>query len=77
MASIFGWTPGRALEAATTRAARAIGREPQLGRLAPGYLADFVVLRGQPWNDIAALDTANIVAVVSRGRVVEGALPRG
>jgi imidazolonepropionase-like amidohydrolase len=77
MASIFGWTPGRALEAATTRAARAIGREPQLGRLAPGYLADFVVLRGQPWTDIAALDTANIVAVVSRGRVVEGALPLG
>jgi imidazolonepropionase-like amidohydrolase len=75
MASIFGWTPGRSLEAATSRAARAIGRETQVGRLAPGWLADFVVLRGRPWEDIAALDTANIVAVVSRGRVVEGALP--
>jgi imidazolonepropionase-like amidohydrolase len=77
MASIFGWTPERALEAATSRAARAIGRESHLGRLAPGHLADFVVLRGEPWTDIAALDTANIVAVVSRGRVVEGALPVG
>ncbi|WP_382310174.1 amidohydrolase family protein [Herbiconiux sp. UC225_62] len=77
MASIFGWAPERALEAGTSRAARAIGRESQLGRLAPGHLADFVVLRGEPWNDIAALDTANIVAVVSRGRVVAGALPVG
>ncbi|MCS5732286.1 metal-dependent hydrolase family protein [Herbiconiux daphne] len=75
MASIFGWTPGRALEAATTRAARAIGRETRVGRLTPGHLADFIVLRGRPWEQIDALDTANIVAVVSRGRVVQGELP--
>ncbi len=75
MASTFGWSASRALESATTRAALAIGRETQLGRLLPGFAADFVVLRGRPWLDITALDTANIVAVVSRGEVVAGALP--
>jgi imidazolonepropionase-like amidohydrolase len=75
MAATFGWPAPRALEAATSRAARVIGREAQLGRIATGHLADFVVLRGRPWRDIRDLDTGNIVAVVSRGRVVAGVLP--
>lgn len=75
MASIFGWTPARALESATSRAARALGASGTLGVLAPGAAADFVVLDGRPWEDIAELDVSRIVAVVSRGRVVAGALP--
>ncbi|MFB2554520.1 metal-dependent hydrolase family protein [Herbiconiux liangxiaofengii] len=75
MASTFGWTPERALEAATSRAARTLGAEGTLGVLAPGAAADFVVIDGHPWSDLATLDTARIVAVVSRGRVVAGALP--
>jgi imidazolonepropionase-like amidohydrolase len=74
MADIFGWTASRALEAATSRAASAIGRSQDLGRLQPGYLADFIVLDGRPWEDIEALTVDNIVAVVSRGRVVAGSL---
>ncbi|GAA2227658.1 amidohydrolase family protein [Herbiconiux moechotypicola] len=75
MAAVFGWTAERALQAATTRAASAIGRESSIGRLDTGHLADFVVLRGRPWERLDDLDTANIVAVVSRGRVVAGSLP--
>jgi imidazolonepropionase-like amidohydrolase len=75
MQELLGWTPARALVAATSDAARAIGR-PDLGRIAPGAAADFVVLRGRPWEDIAALTPANIVAVVSRGRLIAGALPQ-
>jgi imidazolonepropionase-like amidohydrolase len=75
MASIFGWTPARALESATSRAARTLGASGTLGVLAPGAAADFVVLDGRPWEDIAELDVSRIVAVVSRGRVVAGALP--
>ena len=76
MAAVLGYSPERALQAATSRAARVIGYEDSLGTLAEGYLADFVVMRGRPWEDSAALDVANIVAVVARGRVVFGELPR-
>jgi len=63
------------LRAGTSRAAAAIGRSTQLGRVAVGAAADFVLLRGRPWEDAAALDPDAIVAVVARGRVVAGALP--
>jgi len=75
MAATFGWSPARALQAATSRAAAAIGRAGTLGVLSPGAAADLVVLEGAPWTDLADLDVGRIVAVVSRGRVVHGALP--
>jgi imidazolonepropionase-like amidohydrolase len=75
MAEVFGWSAARALEAATSRAAGAIGRSHDLGRVAPGYLADLIVLERSPWDDIRSLRAENIVAVLSRGRVVAGALP--
>jgi imidazolonepropionase-like amidohydrolase len=73
MAAVFGWTAERALRAATSAAAAAIGR-PELGRVAVGAAADFVVVRGKPWQDIQDLSAERIVAVVSRGRVVAGSL---
>ncbi|QNE42923.1 amidohydrolase family protein [Frigoribacterium sp. NBH87] len=75
MGDVFGWSPERVLRAGTSRAAAAIGRSTQLGRVAVGAAADFVLLRGRPWEDAAALDPDAIVAVVARGRVVAGALP--
>jgi len=74
MARLFGWSAARALRSATSRAAVTVGR-PDLGRLAPGLPADFIVLGGRPWDTIEELDVDRIVAVVSRGRVVSGALP--
>jgi imidazolonepropionase-like amidohydrolase len=74
MATTFGWPAERALAAATSRAAAAIGRGSDLGRVAPGYLADLVVVEGRPWENIDALDVSAIRAVVSRGRVVVGSL---
>jgi imidazolonepropionase-like amidohydrolase len=76
MARVFSWSPERALQAATSHAAAALGRADRLGHVSVGAAADFVLLRGRPWLDLAALDPANIVAVVSRGRVVAGALPQ-
>lgn len=74
MAELFGWEPERALAAATSAAARAIGRD-DVGGVRPGAKADLVVLRRRPWEDLDALRVEEIVAVVSRGEVVAGALP--
>jgi imidazolonepropionase-like amidohydrolase len=74
MADVFGWSAERAMRAATSAAAAAIGM-PDLGRIRAGSPADFVVVRGKPWQNIADLDASRIVAVISRGRVVAGSLP--
>jgi imidazolonepropionase-like amidohydrolase len=46
-----------------------------VGTVGTGYGADFVVVRGRPWLDVADLRVDGIVAVVSRGAVVAGSLP--
>ena len=74
MAEVLGWSAARALEAATSRAADAIGRS-DLGRIVPGAKADLVIVDGKPWEDLDALRPERIVAVISRGRVVAGELP--
>jgi len=75
MSEVLGYSPTRALEAATSDAAAAIGLGESLGTLASGYAADFVVMRGRPWEDLKDLSTDNIVAVVCRGELVFGELP--
>jgi len=75
MQEVLGYDAERALQAATSRAAVVVGLGGSVGRIAPGYGADVVVMRGRPWLDLTDLRTENIVAVVSRGRVVAGELP--
>lgn len=75
MARMFGWTAERALRAATSDAADVLRMKDCIGTLAAGYGADLVVLRGRPWENIDDLRVENIVAVVSRGRLVHGDLP--
>src|SRR5690606_38563520 len=62
-----GMTPLEALRAATVNAARALGAQDSLGRVAPGMLADLVVLRADPSEDIR--NTQTIELVVRAGRV--------
>ena len=70
MTEVLGMDAPSALRAATSDAADAIGLP--VGRIAPGLGADFIVLRGRPWERIEDLSVANIVAVVSRGHVRRG-----
>jgi imidazolonepropionase-like amidohydrolase len=51
----FGMPPKDALKAATATAAAVLGRGKDLGRLAPGYVADLVALRGDPLADVSVL----------------------
>jgi imidazolonepropionase-like amidohydrolase len=47
-----GMTPEQALRTATTNAAELLGKEKELGAVAPGYLADLVAVEGDPLADI-------------------------
>lgn len=58
-----GLTPGQALLSATGDAARCMGVEGQLGTLRPGARADFVVLAGNPLEDIRKTRTIDAVWV--------------
>jgi imidazolonepropionase-like amidohydrolase len=60
-----GFTPLEALQTATLNPARFFNLENQLGAIEPGKLADIVLLRANPLNDIS--NTEKIAAVVSNG----------
>ena len=75
MVAAIGLDAAEAMVAATSRAARVVGLEGRVGRVAPGLGADLVVVRGRPWERIEDLRAENVVAVVSRGSVVAGSLP--
>ena len=47
-----GMTPEQALRTATTNAAELLGKENELGAVAPGYFADLVAVDGDPLADI-------------------------
>ena len=56
-----GMTPVQALLAATTVDATILGRKQDLGRIAPGALADLVAVPGDPIADITVLEHATFV----------------
>lgn len=60
-----GMTPEQALQTATTNAAALLGKEKELGAVAPGYLADLVAVEGDPLSDVSA--TVNGVNWVMKG----------
>src|SRR5690348_546323 len=47
-----GMTPEQSLRTATTNAAELLGKEKELGAVAPGYFADLVAVEGDPLADI-------------------------
>jgi len=57
--------PVEVLQAATSESARALGLEAETGRIAPGLSADFLVLEGDPLEDLSFLEDPEWV--VSRG----------
>ena len=64
-----GMTPEQALRTATTNAADLLGKEKELGSVAPGYFADLVAVEGDPLSDINVV-LNNVKWVMKDGAVV-------
>jgi imidazolonepropionase-like amidohydrolase len=65
----YGMTPQEALASATTVAAKTLGMENEIGKIAVGYSADMIAVDSNPLTDIKTLEKVQWVMV--RGRVVE------
>src|SRR4029077_13165350 len=63
----YGMSPGQALKAATITAATVLRKDKELGRIASGYLADLVAVKGDPLADISVIERPALV--VKDGRV--------
>jgi imidazolonepropionase-like amidohydrolase len=64
-----GMTPEQALQTASGNAAKLLGKENELGAVAPGYLADLVAVDGDPLTDINVV-LNNVKWVMTNGNVV-------
>jgi imidazolonepropionase-like amidohydrolase len=65
-----GMTPMQSLRAATVRSAELIERDHELGKLAPGFLADIIAVPGDPSEDITV--TQDVRFVMKDGNIYKG-----
>ncbi|MFJ8110910.1 amidohydrolase family protein [Streptomyces sp. NPDC096132] len=64
----FGFTPAEALRAATRYGGQIMGLEDELGLIRPGFLADLVLVDGDPLEEIALLqDRDRLTAIMKDG----------
>ena len=65
----LGYTPAEALVAATQLGGEIMGMGAELGRIKAGYLADLLLVRGDPTQNVAILqDKENLLAIVKDGK---------
>jgi imidazolonepropionase-like amidohydrolase len=65
----LGYTPTEALVAATKLGGEIMGMESELGQIKPGYLADLLLVSGDPTQNIAVLQSKeNLRAIMKDGR---------
>ncbi|HEX3677985.1 MAG TPA: amidohydrolase family protein [Sphingomicrobium sp.] len=64
----YGMTPMQSIEAATSEAAKALGKEGQVGSLAPGAFGDLIAVSGDPLADIRTLE--HVEGVIKGGTLV-------
>ncbi|WOK35633.1 amidohydrolase family protein [Sphingomonas sp. C3-2] len=65
----YGMTPMAAIQSATRSAAEALGREKDVGAIAPGRFADIVAVDGDPLTNIRLLEKISVV--IKGGEVVK------
>jgi imidazolonepropionase-like amidohydrolase len=65
----YGMTPVEAIQSATRNAAQALGRERDVGAIAPGRFGDLVAVVGDPTQDVSLL--ARVDTVIKGGKLVK------
>lgn len=76
MVKDLGFTPEQALAVGTAGNAQVLRQRDRVGELAPGRLADFIVVKGDPAADIGLLQRHGAIeAIYQGGRKVELSLP--
>ncbi len=74
----IGMTPQEALTAATAVAAEAAGLGHSVGRIAEGYSADLIAVKGDPTQDINAITNPEaVVLVMKEGEIIKNKLGTG
>jgi len=74
--SYLGYSPVEALRCATRYGYEAIGRGADLGLIRPGYIADVLLVAGDPTRDVKLLqDPTNLLCIIKDG-VIHKAPPR-
>ena len=68
----IGMTPAEAIASGTSKAAKFLGKN-NLGLIKHGKIADLILVKGNPLDDIKLLsDNDNILAVIQDGKIVKG-----
>jgi imidazolonepropionase-like amidohydrolase len=74
---LFDYPPAEVLRAATMYGGQLMGMGDELGLIKPGYLADLLMVDGDPVKDITLLqDRANLLMVMKDGEYYKEPLPR-
>jgi len=69
LVELTGMSPAEAIASATTGAARLLGLENEVGRIAPGFSADIIAVEGDPLADVRVLERVQFV--MARGRIAD------
>ncbi len=66
----FGYSPAAALRCATVVGAELMGMGDELGRIREGFIADLLLVRGNPLEDVSLVQhQANIAMIMQAGRL--------
>jgi len=68
---LLGFTPMEAIVAATRLGGEIMGRGHELGQILPGYLADLLLVNGDPLRDVRLLRQHEKLTLVLKGGAVQ------
>jgi imidazolonepropionase-like amidohydrolase len=69
----YGMSPMEAIQAATSNAAQALGREADVGAIAPGRYGDIIAVAADPLANVRELESVEVV--IKGGEMVSDRRP--